>query len=139
MLTEDLISAHVRALGSEHLTQVTTGDPHAVKPWFAGKLRFAPIVVDAASEGFPLLGARVDRLGDRDVAALVYARRAHKINVFILPAANSDDAAPVAETHKGFAIVGWRTGGFQFWAISDLSIDELVTLSTTVQAARKRG
>lgn len=133
-LAREILTAHVRSLMDERLTQVAAGDPHKVKPWFAGKVNYAPIVVDLAANGFPLAGGRVDYLGERKVAALVYMRRDHKINLFIIPEPGIGPAQTVTYTRNGYNIVGWRGRGFRFWAVSDLSAAELMAFSKAILA-----
>jgi len=127
-LLEAVVSGHVRALQVDHLTDVTSTDRHTVKPWFLGKLDFSPEVVDLAQDGFPLVGGRLDYLEGRTVAALVYRRQSHAINVFTWPAAGQD-AGPRGAVHRGFNIRRWRREGLTYWAVSDLNgaeMDEFV-------------
>jgi len=124
--TEDeVIDDHVRSLLANHLTDVATSDRHTVKPWFNGKIDFAPPVVDLADQGFPLAGGRLDVLGGRVVPALVYHRRAHSINVFVRPAQDLVSPGAVAARRSGYSIVRWSHAGLECWAVSDIDLDEL--------------
>jgi anti-sigma factor RsiW len=110
---------------ADHLTDVASSDRHTVKPWFTGKLDFAPTVIDYSTDGFPLVGGRVDYLARRPVAALVYHRRKHVINLFIWPAAHATASTPQSVTIQGFQMVHWAEAGTAYWAISDLNSSEL--------------
>jgi anti-sigma factor RsiW len=124
-LAQDVVAGHVRALMGAHLFDVRSTDQHTVKPWFLGKLDFSPPVDDLAPDGFPLVGGRLDYLSGRSVAALVYQRRQHTINVFIWPVTDSNEAATDARTLRGFHVRHWTRGGMTFWAVSDLNDTEL--------------
>jgi anti-sigma factor RsiW len=124
-LERDVAAAHIRSLLQESPTQIASSEMHTVKPWFAGRLDFAPAVKDLTAEGFPLAGARLDYVGERRVAALVYRRRLHVVNVFLWPSSNASGSAPREITHKGYNVVTWTEGGITYWAISDLNMGEL--------------
>jgi anti-sigma factor RsiW len=121
-LTDEVVAGHVRSLMVDHLTDVASSDRHTVKPWFSGKVDFAPPVVDLADRDFRLTGGRLDYIGGRPVAALVYGRRAHVINVFVSP---TGAIGPSTLTHDGFNVVRWHAGDLTFWAVSDLNPKEL--------------
>jgi anti-sigma factor RsiW len=124
-LADELVADHVRSLLAAHLVDVVSSDQHTVKPWFDGKVDFAPEVRDLAAYGFPLVGGRLDYLHGRTVVALVYRRQKHPINVFVEPASTSGDAKPSTSTHRGYNLVHWRRDGMNYWAISDLNATEL--------------
>ncbi|MFI5166257.1 MAG: anti-sigma factor family protein [Thermoanaerobaculales bacterium] len=121
----EVLAAHLRSLAGDHLTEVASSDQHTVKPWFAGKLDFSPSVMDLSAEGFPLAGGRLDAIGLHPVAALVYRRRLHVINVFTWPARSDREIAPVATTMNGYHLIRWARSGMSYWAVSDLDAQEL--------------
>jgi len=121
-MSDEILASHVRSLLVDHLTDVATSDQHTVKPWFNGKIDFAPPVVDLAREGFPLVGGRVDYIGGRVVAALIYRRQAHIINVFVWPAAAG---SRTALSRDGYNIRNWSESGLTYWAVSDASADDV--------------
>jgi anti-sigma factor RsiW len=120
----EVVDDHVRALRDAHLFDVRSSDQHTVKPWFLGKLDFSPPVEDLARAGFPLVGGRVDHVAGQLVAALVYQRRLHPINLYIWPAADRT-AASDTRTIRGFHVRHWIRNGLSFWAVSDLTDAEL--------------
>jgi mycothiol system anti-sigma-R factor len=125
----EIVDAHIRSLQAGHLTDVASTDQHTVKPWFDGKLEFIPPVHDFMDEGFPVLGGRLDVLGERNVAALVYGRRKHFINVFVWPTKEPDTPIHPPGSRQGFQWVHWRHQGMEFCAISDVSAQDLHELA----------
>jgi anti-sigma factor RsiW len=124
-LATQLIASHVRSLMANHLTDVASSDQHTVKPWLDAKLDFAPAVVDLGSEGFPLLGGRLDYLENRPVAALVYQRRKHFINLFVWPAESGSPNRTNTITRQGYQLLHWVDSDFNYWAVSDVSNNDL--------------
>jgi anti-sigma factor RsiW len=126
-LLAEVSTAHIRSLmGEGHLNDVVSTDRHTVKPWFQGKLDFAPNVMDLADSGYPLAGGRLDYLNGRPVAAITYRHRLHVINLFEWPAASAGDRAPEATLRKGYAIVRWSRGNLEYWAITDGAASDLL-------------
>lgn len=124
--TEDqLVASHVRSLMVGHLTDIATSDRHVVKPWFNGKIDFAPPVPELADEGFPLVGGRLDYIDDHGVAAIVYRRRLHTINLFIRPAGTLSLPIGISTRHEGYSLMRWTSGGLEYWAVSDIDPVEL--------------
>ncbi len=123
-LADQVFSGHLRSLMVAHLTDVTSTDQHTVKPWFDGKLDFSPVVNNFSDQGFPLIGGRLDYIGGRAVAALVYQRRLHLINLFVWPSSGADSPTQIV-TRQGYQLIQWNQAGMTDWAVSDLSLDEL--------------
>jgi mycothiol system anti-sigma-R factor len=124
VLAAQIVDAHLRSLQPGHLVDVISSDQHTVKPWFDGKLEFAPPVRDFAAEGFPLQGGRLDAIGGRTVAALVYGRRKHEVNLFVWPATKTEAALRAGE-QSGYHWVRWEKDGMEFWLVSDVAPDDL--------------
>ena len=133
-LATQLIAGHVRSLMANHLTDVASSDQHTVKPWLDAKLDFAPPVVDLSSEGFPLIGGRLDYLDNRPVAALIYQRRKHFINLFVWPAAPDETRTPKTITRQGYQLLHWVDSDFNYWAVSDVSDNDLQAFKQQFEA-----
>lgn len=133
LLAASLVDAHLRSLQPGHLTDVESTDQHTVKPWFDGRIDFAPPVRDFANDGFPLLGGRLDVAGGKTVAALVYARRKHIINVFVEKAQPENYWNGAGES-QGYHWLAWQQNGFSFCAVSDVAPPDLAQLKQLLQA-----
>ncbi|HLI22835.1 MAG TPA: anti-sigma factor [Stellaceae bacterium] len=120
---DDVVASHIRALQPGHLEDVVSTDEHTVKPWFDGRIDFAPPVKDLAAQHFPLLGGRLDYLDHRPVAALVYGSAKHIIDLYVWP--EGGDSAPASAAQSGYNVVYWRENGMEFWAVSDLEAHSL--------------
>jgi anti-sigma factor RsiW len=125
ILAQEVLSSHLRSLMGTHLLDVPSSDQHTVKPWFNGKLNFSPDVKDFASQGFRLVGGRIEYLDDRPVAALVYQRRQHFINLFMWPGPSSSSSGYSEMKRSGYNFVSWSEDGMTCWAVSDLQTSEL--------------
>ena len=135
-LSQDIIAAHVRSLMVQHLTDVTSSDQHTVKPWFEGLIDFSPPVPDLAPQGFSLIGGRLDYLENRPVAALVYRRRQHVINLFVWPGTQGSPRRPL--TQQGYNLISWSTMDLQYWTISTLNMQELQSFVAALGTALGR-
>lgn len=133
-VAQEVISSHVRAMMTGHTTDVASTDRHTVKPWFSGRIDFSPPVSNWVTRGFPLIGGRLDYLDGRAVAALVYQRRGHLIDLFIWPA-RSVDVAARDHSWNGFNVIRWTAGGMSFAAVSDLNETELGQFRSLVKGS----
>jgi len=124
----DLVADHIRALQPGHLTDVLSSDQHTVKPWFDGRIDYAPPVRDFAAQKFPLIGGRLDYMHDRPVAVLVYGRDRHLIDLYVWPDA-APASGPASQTRNGYNIVRWRQDGMAFTAVSDVEAVQLLDFS----------
>jgi mycothiol system anti-sigma-R factor len=127
LLATQLIASHVRSLMANHLTDVASSDQHTVKPWLDTKLDFAPAVPDLSNKGFPLVGGRLDYLDNRPVAALIYQRRKHFINLFVWPIESNTAKATKTISRQGYQLLHWADSDFNYWAVSDVNADDLQT------------
>ena len=155
--TEAVIEGHVRSLMGDHLMDIASTDRHTVKPWFAGRVDFSPTVVDLVNDGFPLVGGRLDfapavtdfkdrgfsLIGGRldyvenhPVAAIVYKRREHVINVFVWPQAGGSPSHVTRSDARGYHVISWTRDGVAVWIVSDLALAELDDFARKLDAAR---
>ena len=134
-LPEDVVAGHIRGLQPGHLMDVVSTDQHTVKPWFDGRLDYAPPVKDLKAVGYPLAGGRLDYLAGRPVAALVYQRRQHLIDLFVWPDKGHAQAGPAEGSRNGYNFVRWSRDGMVFWAVSDVNARELADFARLWQAS----
>ena len=130
-VTDEVVATHVRSLITQRLTDVESSDQHTVKPWFNGKVDFAPLVKDLAEQGFALVGGRLDYIDGRPVAALLYRHRQHWISVFMWPDPSGQNSAARSFSRRGYDVTQWSGGGLRFYMVSDIAAPErsrLVTL-----------
>jgi anti-sigma factor RsiW len=138
----DVVSAHLRSLQGDHLIDVQSSDQHTVKPWFNGRLDVAPPVIDLTAQGFTLIGGRLDYIDGRPVAAIVYKRRAHVINLFVAQVATQvtgPERRATIDQLQGFNIWRWTRSDLGFWAASDINAEELQEFGEKLEAAVRSG
>lgn len=124
-IVDQVVANHVRSLLAAHLVDIVSSDQHTVKPWFDGKIDFAPEVRDLSADGFPLVGGRLDYLDGKTVVALVYKRNKHPINLFVTPAPGKGNTSPTVGSQRGYNVFYWTNAEMQYWAVSDLNQAEL--------------
>ena len=134
----EVVSAHLRSLQAQHLTDVQSTDQHTVKPWFNGRLDVAPPVVELTAQGFTLLGGRLDYVDAKPVAAIVYRRRVHVINLFCAPAPGAVRRSASMESLQGFNVRSWTENGLNLWAVSDINPGELAEFGDKFEAALRQ-
>lgn len=134
----EVVSAHIRSLMAPAPTDVPSSDHHTVKPWFNGKLAFAPVVPDFGSQGFPLVGARVDVVGLEPAATLVYSRGKHLISLTEIPAGQASVTAARSYEERGFLVRSWSEDGVTYFAVSDAAAEELEAFMKLFQAETTR-
>jgi anti-sigma factor RsiW len=135
LIEAEIVSAHLRSLQPGHLIDVVSSDQHTVKPWFNGKLDVSPPVIDLTGQGFTLIGGRLDYVDNRAIGAVVYKRRAHVINLFVAQTSNMERKPARIETVQGFNIRRWSDRGLNYWAVSDIGVDELAEFGEKFEAA----
>jgi anti-sigma factor RsiW len=136
-IMSEVVSAHLRSLQAGHLTDVISTDQHTVKPWFNGKLDVSPPVIDLTSQGFTLIGGRLDYLDARAIGSVVYRRRQHIINLFVAQTSDTERRPARMEHIQGFNIRTWSEQGMKFWAVSDVAPDELAEFGEKFEATLK--
>lgn len=135
LIESEIVSAHLRSLQPGHLIDVVSTDQHTVKPWFNGKLDVSPPVIDLTAQGFTLIGGRLDYVDARAIGAVVYKRRAHVINLFVAQTSSTVRKPAKIETIQGFNIRSWSDRGLNYWAVSDIGVDELNEFGEKFEAA----
>jgi anti-sigma factor RsiW len=133
-VADGVLDSHLRALIGSRAIDVVSSDQHTVKPWYAGRLDFSPPVTDFATQGFALLGGRIDYVEGRTAAALVYQHRKHVVDVYIWPDAHSPERAPAQVARRGYNLVHWTRNGMTYWLASDLEAVELAKLEALLAA-----
>jgi anti-sigma factor RsiW len=141
-LVSEAVNDHLRVLYSDHPIEIESGGIHRVKPWFEGRLDFAPVVEFGGNDDFPLLGGAVGYFVDRKAAAFVFKRRLHQITLFVFraeglrwPATGLRPIGPVqgtVETNRGFHVALWRQGDLGYALVSDVNEADLLTLGANL-------
>ncbi|MDY0883926.1 anti-sigma factor [Dongia soli] len=134
-LAEQVVASHIRSLMPGHLTDVASGDPNQIVPWFNGKVSVAPVVADLASQNFELVGGRLDYVAGRAVAALVYRHENHWINFLACPPMPGEvhGHGTEAMTIKGYHLTYWTAGRATYWVVSDAEPTDLQLFTALVQ------
>jgi len=134
---DQMVQSHVRSLLVQHVVDIPTSDRHVVKPWFNGKIDFAPAVPELKEQGFPLVGGRLDYIDDHEVAAIVYRRRLHTINLFVRPTKALSSPVAYSARKDGYSIQRWTDGGLEYWAVSDIDPGDLALFRQAYEAQAK--
>lgn len=132
-IVNEVVASHVRSLQPGHLTDIVSTNQHNVKPWFNGRTDVSPAVPDLSSRGFELIGGRLDYVGGRSAAVVVYARRQHMINVYTWPDPDGESTAPRITTRNGYNLIEWRAAGLRHWVVSDLNLNELQDIARALE------
>jgi anti-sigma factor RsiW len=132
-IESELVADHVRALQDNAIVEVASSDRHTVKPWFQGRLDYAPPVVDLTDDGYPLAGGRVERVRDARVAVLAYRHRRHVVDVYVWPSEGA--LPPSAAARRGFNLLHAADASMQVWIVSDADAAELQRFWAAWQAA----
>jgi anti-sigma factor RsiW len=133
LIADAVLAGHIRSLQANHLVDVPSSDRHTVKPWFQGKLDFSPPVPDLSELGWNLIGGRLDYVDSRPVAALIYQRRMHDINVFLWPNHGLADDSIRQEDAQGYQILHWNGAETTYWVVSDLNNAELLQFARALR------
>ncbi|HKU98690.1 MAG TPA: anti-sigma factor [Vineibacter sp.] len=131
-VTREVVDGYLRVTAGDRPVEVASSDRHTVKPWFGGRIAYAPPVHDLTTDGFPLVGGRVDVIDGRKTAVLVYQRNRHLIALFLWP--DTEGQSLRREIHNGFGLRRWSHGGFAFHAIADLALSDLDRLAAALDA-----
>jgi anti-sigma factor RsiW len=138
-VASEVVSAHIRALMAPAPADVASSDHHTVKPWFNGKLAFAPVVPDLGSQGYPLLGGRIDVIGLEPAASLIYSRGKHIISVTQMPTNGASPSAETSYSERGYMALSWSSGGVSYFAVSDAAVEELASFVKLFKTAATAG
>ena len=133
--SDEMIAGYLRVAMAETPVEVASSDRHTVKPWFVGRIDYAPPVHDLTAEGFPLVGGRLDVVDGRKVAVLVYRRNQHRVALSLWPASSTSNSSPDVTERDGFALVSWRHAGFELRAVSDLTPGDMTSFARSVDRA----
>ena len=133
-IEQEIIASHFRSLLPDHLADVASSDRHTVKPWFAGKLDFSPRVHDLAEEGVALIGARLDYIDERPVAAMAYRRLQHVLNVYVWPDKSRSIGPMQVSSRQGYQLIHWTQYDMNYWVISDMDAQELMELARLLRS-----
>ena len=137
-MIREAVTNHLRVLSSQRPMEVESSGIHEVKPWFEGRLDFAPVVPFEGDADFPLRGGAVGYFLDRKAAVFVYARRLHPISLFVFRADGlrwpAKDGSTLSADERGFNVVMWRRGELGYALVSDVDHRDLASLATRLRA-----
>jgi anti-sigma factor RsiW len=138
-MVAEAVNDHLRVLSSQRPLEIESGGVHQVKPWFEGRLDFAPVVTFEGDTDFPLKGGAVGYFFDRKAAVFVYTRRLHPISLIVFRADGlswpAGESGVSAKDERGFAAIVWRRGPLGYALVSDIDRRELTTLAARFRAA----
>lgn len=138
LATTEAVADHLRAVMAPQPFDVASSDQHTVKPWFTGRLPFAPEVFDLGPEGFDLVGGRVDVIEGLPAATLVFRHGKHLISLTSQPVESGAASVSGPASQRGFSVRRWTTGGMRYWAVSDVAPQELDDFQAAAQARLKQ-
>jgi anti-sigma factor RsiW len=144
-MVSEAINDHLRVVGSSHPVEIESGGIHQVKPWFTGRLEFAPRVAFSGDAEFPLVGGSVGYFRDRKAAVFVFKRRLHTITLLVFPPDGLDwptdqrvQLGPLSVAEKssrGFSALFWRDGGLGYALVSDVNSHDLEMLASRLNGS----
>ena len=132
VIVDEAVGDHLRIIDAQHPLEVASSDLHNVKPWFTGRLDFAPPVSFVGDDEFRLRGGELAVFLGHKAAAFVYQRRLHTISAFVF--ADAEPRPRTETTERGFHVIAWSAGGFGFALVSDIGWDDLRLLEARLRS-----
>jgi len=141
-LVTEAVNDHIRVISSTHPVDIESGGIHQVKPWFTGRLEFAPRVAFSGDADFPLVGGSVGYFRDRKAAVFVFKRRLHTITLLVFPPegltwpneglTRLGRLSVAEESARGFTVLIWRDGGLGYVLVSDVNVRDMRELAAKI-------